>query len=54
MGLVASTVFDLTTLPTMRIRCRAATERPGVNPVVTAKSAVSIDVRSTPPFLTKS
>ena len=38
-------------------RCRrcaaagaAATERPGVKPVVMAKSAVSIDVRSTPPF----
>ena len=54
MGLVASMVLERTTLPTMRRRWRGATDSPGVMPVVTANSAVSIDVSSSPPFLTKS
>ena len=45
-------VFERTTLPTMRSRWRAATESPGVKPVDTARSAVSITVMSRPPLRT--
>ena len=54
IGLDASTIFDRTTLPTIFRRWRDATESPGVKPVPTAKSAVSMVVIKRPPRRTKS